>query len=59
MKDSKEDTVGSEDVAIGVGGAVSSANAPSLLILKTNVKKTTAEMNKEVVLIENLEPLLK
>ena len=58
MKDSKEDTVGSEDVAIGVGGAVSSANAQSQLILKTNVKKTTAEMNKEVFLIENLEPLL-
>ena len=59
LRDSKADTVGSEAVAIGVGGAVSSANTLSLLILKTNVKETTAEIKNEMLLIENPEPVLK
>ena len=59
LRDSKAETVGSEAGAIGVGGAVSSANTPSLLILKTNVKETTAEIKNEVFLIENPELFLK
>ena len=59
LRDSKEDTVGSEIEAIGAGGAISFANTLSLLILKTNVKETTAEKKSEVFLNENPEPFLK
>ena len=59
LSDSKEDTVGFETVAIGEGGAVSSANTLSLLILQNNVKETTAEIKSEVFLNENPEPFLK
>ena len=59
LSDSKEDAVGSEAVAIGVGGAVSSAKTLSLFMLRSNVIETIAVINKDTFLNKNPEPFLK